>query len=106
MRPQPLRFGYALPWLVYLYSILTDCSTVTLLTLRAEFGHTLQDLQARTKYSRFHGYEVMREFFEGNGMTLENWCFRKDEVKAMSCHYTRVYPADESAWLEDYPGRD
>lgn len=48
----------------------------------------------------------MQEFVEGIGMTLEHWCWLKDEVRAMSCHYTRVDPAYEAAWLQENPGCD
>ena len=48
----------------------------------------------------------MQEIVEGIGMTLEHWCWLKDEVKAMSCHYTRVDPTYKAAWLEENPGRD
>jgi metallopeptidase MepB len=39
-------------------------------------------------------------------MMFENWCWLKDELKAMSCHYTRVDPTYKAAWLEENPGRD
>ena len=47
----------------------------------------------------------MPELVEGIGIMLENWCWLKDEVKAMSRHYTRVDPTYEAAWLENNPGR-
>lgn len=71
-----------------------------------EFGLALHDLLARTKYARFHGYEAVQEFVEGIGMTLENWCWLRDRLKAMSRHYTSVDPAYKTAWLQQNPGRD
>ena len=34
---------------------------------------------------------------------MANWL--KDEMKAMSCHYTRVDPAYMTAWLKEHPER-
>ncbi|MBE3049914.1 hypothetical protein IMZ48_46935 [Candidatus Bathyarchaeota archaeon] len=71
-----------------------------------ELGHGIHDLLARTRYARFHGYEVCLEYGEAIGTMLENWCWIKDEIKAMSCHYTRVDTRYREAWQEANPGRD
>jgi metallopeptidase MepB len=34
---------------------------------------------------------------------LENWRWMKDELKAMSCHYTRLDPKYMEAWHKAYP---
>lgn len=60
---------------------------------------------ARTKYARFHGYEVCLEYGEAIGTMLENWCWIPDEIKAMSCHYTRIDDRYREAWQEANPGR-
>lgn len=39
-------------------------------------------------------------------MTFEQWCWLRDELKAMSRHYTRVNPAYTAAWLRENPGCD
>jgi metallopeptidase MepB len=64
----------------------------------------MHDLLARTKYARFHGYNVPREFGEGIGTMLENFCWIKDGLKAMSCHYTEINPKYREAWQEANPG--
>ena len=69
-----------------------------------EFGHALHDLLSKTRYSRFHGYEAVQEFVEAIGMTFEHLCWRRDELKAMSRHYTRLDPTYAAAWLRDHPG--
>jgi metallopeptidase MepB len=61
-------------------------------------------LLARTKHAQFHGYNVCREFGEAIGMMLENWCWLKDELIAMSCHYTHVDPKHLKAWQKANPG--
>jgi len=35
---------------------------------------------------------------------LENWCWIGDELKRMSCHYTRVDPQHAQQWKEDHQG--
>src|ERR1700748_2330132 len=64
----------------------------------------MHDLLARTKYARFHGYNVCLEFGEAIGTMLENWCWMKDELKTMSCHYIRLDPDYMEAWKEANPG--
>ncbi|KAK1829262.1 hypothetical protein QBC39DRAFT_287785 [Podospora conica] len=75
-------------------------------TLFHEFGHALHDLLSRTTYAHFHGYEAVQEFVEAIAMTFEQWCWLRDELKAMSRHYTRVDPSYTAAWLGENPGRD
>lgn len=74
-----------------------------LVTLFHEFGHTLHDLLSRTRYSHFHGYEAVQEFVEAIGMTFEHWSWLRDELKAMSRHYTLLDPTYAAAWLRDHP---
>jgi metallopeptidase MepB len=64
----------------------------------------MHDLLARTKYSRFHGYSVPREFGEAIGTMLESFCWMKDMLKSMSCHYTRVDQQYAEAWQAANPG--
>ncbi|PMD39476.1 metallopeptidase MepB [Hyaloscypha variabilis F] len=61
-----------------------------------QLGHGIHDLLARTKYKKFHGYRVCLEFGEAIGTML-------DELKAMSCHYTRISPQYMEAWKEANP---
>ena len=44
-------------------------------TLFHELGHGIHDLAGRTKYSRFHGTSVVRDFVEAPSQMLENWCW-------------------------------
>ncbi|KAH6666274.1 putative Saccharolysin [Halenospora varia] len=56
-------------------------------TLFHELGHGIHDLAGRTKYSRFHGTSVVRDFVEAPSQMLENWCWTPSQIKALSNHY-------------------
>lgn len=56
-------------------------------TLFHELGHGIHDLAGRTKYSRFHGTSVVRDFVEAPSQMLENWCWTKSQLKSLSKHY-------------------
>lgn len=58
-----------------------------LVSLFHELGHAVHDLVARTKYARFHGHRAPPDFFEVPSVMLENWCWLRDELRAMSCHH-------------------
>ncbi|EKD15436.1 peptidase family M3 [Drepanopeziza brunnea f. sp. 'multigermtubi' MB_m1] len=56
-------------------------------TLFHELGHGIHDLASRTKYSRFHGTSVVRDFVEAPSQMLENWCWTPSQLKSLSNHY-------------------
>lgn len=95
------------PWLFPALLVISPSSTLRLYLqwLRGtEFGHALHDLLARTTFSRLQGYQTtVRELAEGIGMTFEHWCWLKDEVISLSCHYTQVDQAYAAAWKEEHP---
>ncbi|ODQ67795.1 zincin [Nadsonia fulvescens var. elongata DSM 6958] len=53
-----------------------------------ELGHGIHDLCGKTKYARFHGTSVARDFVEAPSQMLEYWTWSRDELKALSSHYT------------------
>lgn len=54
-------------------------------------GHGIHNLLSRTRYVRFHGTNMpQRDFGEMPSMMLENWCWMKDVLKELSCHYTAL----------------
>lgn len=56
-------------------------------TLFHELGHGIHDLVGRTKFSRFHGTSVVRDFVEAPSQMLENWCWTPSQLKGLSKHY-------------------
>ncbi|KAI1874181.1 uncharacterized protein JN550_002760 [Neoarthrinium moseri] len=75
-----------------------------IVSLFHELGHGIHDLISRTSYVRFHGHEVAREFEEALGVMLENWCWTKEELRSMSCHYTATDPKILESWKAKNPG--
>lgn len=61
-------------------------------TLFHELGHGIHDLSGRTKYSRFHGTSVVRDFVEAPSQMLENWCWTPSQLKSLSKHYKTGEP--------------
>lgn len=56
-------------------------------TLFHELGHGIHDLSGRTKYARFHGTSVVRDFVEAPSQMLENWCWTPSQLKSLSSHW-------------------
>lgn len=52
-----------------------------------ELGHGIHDLVSETKYSRFHGTNVARDFVEAPSQMLEYWCWQPEQLKFLSSHY-------------------
>jgi Zn-dependent oligopeptidase len=57
-----------------------------------EMGHVFHGLLSRTKYSRFHGTSVARDFVEAPSQMLENWCWEPKVLEQMSSHYETKKP--------------
>ena len=69
-----------------------------------ELGHGIHDLVSRTRYSRFHGTNTVRDFVEAPSQMLENWCWTPSQLRSLSRHYTYLsedfraaYEADSTA---------
>lgn len=67
-------------------ALLTHDSVVTFFH---EMGHVFHQLCSKTKYSRFHGTSVARDFVEAPSQMLENWCWTESQLVRMSQHYER-----------------
>ncbi|RAL61275.1 hypothetical protein DID88_010354 [Monilinia fructigena] len=61
-------------------------------TLFHELGHGIHDLSGRTRYSRFHGTNTVRDFVEAPSQMLENWCWTPSQLKNLSKHYLTGEP--------------
>ena len=56
-------------------------------TLFHEFGHALHGILTRTKFSRFAGTSVPRDFVEAPSQMLENWIWDKTVLDAFAADY-------------------
>lgn len=63
----------------------------------------MHDLLAKTRYAKFHGYEVCVEFGEAIATMLENWCWMKDVLKDICYHFTALDLKYEEAWVKENP---
>ncbi|KAM3492039.1 hypothetical protein MY3957_004697 [Beauveria namnaoensis] len=72
-------------------------------TLFHELGHGIHDLMARTKYAHFHGYHLPVDIGEMPSTLLENWCWTKDVLRHLSCHYTKLDSRYLQQWRLDNP---
>lgn len=57
-----------------------------------EMGHVFHGLLSRTKFARFHGTSVARDFVEAPSQMLENWCWEPKVLEQMSSHYETKKP--------------
>ncbi|KIY67106.1 metallopeptidase MepB [Cylindrobasidium torrendii FP15055 ss-10] len=57
-----------------------------------EMGHVFHGLLSRTKFARFHGTSVARDFVEAPSQMLENWCWEPKVLEKMSSHYQTQKP--------------
>jgi Zn-dependent oligopeptidase len=48
-----------------------------------------------TRYARFHGTNVARDFVEAPSQMLENWCWEPEVLKKMSSHYKTKEPLSD-----------
>jgi Zn-dependent oligopeptidase len=57
-----------------------------------EMGHAFHSLLSRTRYLRFHGTQVARDFIEAPSQMLENWCWEPMVLAKISSHYITQEP--------------
>ncbi|GAA6017292.1 hypothetical protein JCM11491_000619 [Sporobolomyces phaffii] len=58
-------------------------------TFLHEAGHAFHGLLSETKFAKFHGTAVSRDFVEAPSQMLENWCWEPSVLSALSSHYLR-----------------
>lgn len=57
-----------------------------------ELGHGVHSILSETKYAKFHGTRVPRDFVEAPSQMLEFWIWSKNELKSLSSHYLTHEP--------------
>ncbi|RFU25411.1 hypothetical protein B7463_g10923, partial [Scytalidium lignicola] len=77
-----------------------------IVSLFHELGHGIHDLLSRTSYVKYHGHRAPPDFAETPSIMLENWCWMRDELKQMSCHYTTLDSKYLNKWQEEHPGEN
>ncbi|KAJ1720965.1 metalloendopeptidase [Coemansia erecta] len=64
-------------------------------TLMHELGHGFHRICSRTKWSRFHGTSVERDFVEAPSQMLENWAWEPSVLQKFAVHYKTGVPIPE-----------
>ena len=72
-------------------------------TLFHELGHGIHDLVSKTRYSRFHGTNTVRDFVEAPSQMLENWCWTPSQLKSLSKHFSHTSPEYAEEWKTSNP---
>ena len=57
------------------------------ITLFHEFGHILHQTLTRSRYLRFAGTHVERDFVEAPSQMLEHWCWQPDVLRSFTRHH-------------------
>lgn len=60
-----------------------------------ELGHGIHNMLSQTKYAKFHGTHVERDFVEAPSQMLEYWVWSKNELKQLSAHYETGEPISD-----------
>ena len=66
------------------------------ITLFHEFGHILHQTLTTSRYTRFSGTRVERDFVEAPSQMLEHWCWQPDTLRSFSRHYETGDPLPTS----------
>jgi len=62
------------------------------ITFFHEFGHGLHNLLTQTKYGRFSGTSVERDFVEAPSQMMENWVWEPEVLNVFAKHYKTDAP--------------
>ncbi|MDE2744893.1 MAG: Zn-dependent oligopeptidase [Chloroflexota bacterium] len=65
-------------------------------TLFHEFGHILHQTLTNSRYTRFSGTRVERDFVEAPSQMLEHWCWQPNMLSSFSRHYESGDPLPKS----------
>jgi len=59
-------------------------------------GHVFHGLLSKTRFARFHGTSVARDWVECPSQMLENWCWESKVLTRMSSHYKTGEPLSQT----------
>ncbi|ROW03580.1 hypothetical protein VPNG_07189 [Cytospora leucostoma] len=68
-----------------------------------EVGHGMHNILSVTKFARFHGPKVDRNFVETPSIFFENFLWTAHHIREVSCHYSYVTPEYSEVWQSAHP---
>lgn len=71
-----------------------------------EFGHGLHQILTETKYARFSGTAVARDFVEAPSQMLEEWIWKPEVLKTFAKHYKTREPLPQKTLEAMVRGRN
>lgn len=81
------------PTIALVSSFYFNCDKTILLTFHEvisifhELAHVIHHVTGKTKYILFSGINVEKDFIETPAQILDLFCWEKDTIKELSCHY-------------------
>jgi metallopeptidase MepB len=66
----------------------------------------MHDFVSKTKYSRYHGTNLTDDICETPSIMLENFCWTRQVLKSLGCHYTALKSEYLAAWKEKHQGEE
>jgi len=71
-----------------------------------ETGHALHNLVSKTRYSIFHGTNVVDDFGEAPSQLLEHWCWTPSILKSIGQHYSYLDAHHLQTWKALHPDQE
>ncbi|KUI69335.1 Saccharolysin [Cytospora mali] len=68
-----------------------------------EVGHGMHNILSVTKFARFHGPKVDKDFVETPSILFEYFLWTPQHIREVSCHYSYISPAYKEAWHLAHP---